>query len=167
MNRGGARPGSGRKLGHVWSSTLEKSAAREAVRQFVTQNLGVLLQSQLHNAAGLNHLMLRDPKTGQFTRVTGDAAQVDKACKQKNAVWIYTKDPNIQAFTDLLNRAIDKPAEHIQVAGHDGGPIVIQWQTPDHDSSVVDITPEEQPSVIEQPKLLKSKANSKVKHKKK
>jgi len=27
-----------------------------------------------------------------------------------------------------LNRAIDKPAEHIQVAGHDGGPLVIRWQ---------------------------------------
>jgi hypothetical protein len=78
---------------------------------------------------GIRHLMMRDPKTGKFERVTGSAAQIDKALKTKNAVWIYTKDPNVQAFTDLLNRAIDKPAEHIQVAGADGGPLTIRWQT--------------------------------------
>jgi hypothetical protein len=26
-----------------------------------------------------------------------------------NASWIYTKDPSVQAFTDLMNRALDKP----------------------------------------------------------
>ena len=30
-------------------------------------------------------------------------------------------------FTDLLNRCIDKPAEHVQVEG--GGSITIKWQT--------------------------------------
>ena len=78
------------------------------------------------NVTGIRHLMMRDPKTGQFERVTGSAAQIDKALKSKNAFWIYTKDPNVQAFTDLLNRAIDKPAEHIQVAGE--GSITIRWQ---------------------------------------
>ena len=42
--------------------------------------------------------------------------------------WIFSKDPNVQAFTDLLNRALDKPAAHVQVAGADGGPLVIRWQ---------------------------------------
>jgi hypothetical protein len=34
----------------------------------------------------------------------------------------------VQAFTDLLNRALDKPAEQVQVSGADGGPLVIRWQ---------------------------------------
>jgi hypothetical protein len=72
--------------------------------------------------------MRRDPKTGKFERITGDAKQIDKALKSNNACWIYTKDPNVQAFTDLMNRAIDKPAEHVQIAGADGGPLVIPWQ---------------------------------------
>src|SRR5262249_30981446 len=52
--------------------------------------------------------------------------------------------PNVQAFTDLLNRCIDEPAEHVQVAGADGGPLVIRWQrdeepTMELDSSVTEI----------------------------
>jgi hypothetical protein len=43
---------------------------------------------------GIRHLMMRDPKTGKFERVTGDAKQIDKALKTKTAFWIYTKDPN-------------------------------------------------------------------------
>src|SRR5215471_13475835 len=125
--RGGKRPGAGRPAGTKNEKTLEKAEARELVRRAVTENLGPLLRAQIHNAMGLSHLMLRDPKTGQFTRVTGSAEQVDKAVKSKNAVWIYTKDPNIQAITDLLNRALDKPAEHVEIAG--GGSITIQWMS--------------------------------------
>jgi len=125
---GGARPGGGRPRGKKMLKTIAKEEAREFVRQVVTARLGSLLEAQLDNAEGIRHLMMRDPKTGKFERITGDAKQIDKALKSKNACWIYTKDPNVQAFTDLLNRAIDKPAEHIQVAGHDGGPLVIRWQ---------------------------------------
>jgi hypothetical protein len=125
-NNGGRRPGGGKPKGTKWPSTLAKSEARERVRQFITERLGEFLEAMADNVVGIRHLMLRDPKTGQFSRVTGDAKQVDKAIKSKNAVWIYTKDPNVQAFMDLLNRAIDKPAEHIQVAGE--GSITIRWQ---------------------------------------
>jgi hypothetical protein len=107
----------------------------------VTKRLPRLVEAQIDNAEGIRHLMMRDPKTGQFVRVTGDAREIDKALKTKNAVWIYTKDPNIAAFTDLLNRAIDKPAEHIQVASE--GNITIRWQTDDEtkllESNVIEI----------------------------
>ena len=52
--------------------------------------------------------MMRDPKTGKFERITGDAKQIDKALKSKNACWIYTKDPSIE--------------------GAEGGLLVIRWQ---------------------------------------
>ena len=134
---GGARPGGGRPRGKKMLKTLEKEQAREYVRQMVTARLGSLLEAQLDNAEGIRHLMMRDPKTGKFERITGDAKQIDKALKSKNACGIYTKDPNVQAYTDLLNRAIDKPAEHVQVEG--AGSITIRWQTD------------------EEPKLLESK----------
>ena len=107
--------------------TMEKEAAREFVRRKVTENLNSLIDAQIENAQGLKHLMMRDPKTGKFERITGDAKQTDKALKSKNACWIYTKDPNVQAYTDLLNRAIDKPAEHVAIEG--AGSITIRWQT--------------------------------------
>jgi hypothetical protein len=109
--------------------TLEKEAAREFVRRKVTENLNTLIDAQIDNAQGLKHLIMRDPKTGKFERITGDAKQIDKALKSKNACWIYTKDPNVQAFTDLMNRCIDRPSEHVEIAG--AGSITVRWQTDD------------------------------------
>jgi hypothetical protein len=49
-----------------------------------------------------------------------------------DAVWIYTKDPSVQAFTYLMNQALDKPAEQMRVTGNDDGPAQIitihKWQ---------------------------------------
>src|SRR5215470_16018940 len=98
MQNGGARPGAGRAAGQKMQKTLEKEAARELVRQMVTERLGRLVAAQMDNAEGIRHLMMRDPKTGQFERLT-DVKQIDKALKTKSAFWIYTKDPNVQAFT--------------------------------------------------------------------
>jgi len=33
---------------------------------------------------------------------------------------VWEKDPSVQAFTDLLNRALDKPAEQKQEFEHSG-----------------------------------------------
>jgi hypothetical protein len=140
-SHGGARPGGGKPKGTKWPSTLAKAEAREKARQFITERMGEFLEAMADNVVGIKHLMMRDPKTGKFERITGDAKQIDKALKTKNAFWIYTKDPNVAAFTDLLNRAIDKPAEHIQVAGE--GSITIRWQTDDEpkllESKVIEI----------------------------
>jgi hypothetical protein len=106
FTHGGARPGAGWPKGKKWPSTLRKKEARERVRCFITERLGEFLEAMVDNVTGIKHLMMRDPKTGKFERITGDA--------------------NVPAFTDLLNRAIDKPAEHIQVAGE--GSITIRWQ---------------------------------------
>jgi len=38
----------------------------------------------------------------------------------------YTKDPNVQAFTDLMNRALGKPVEPMQVEQQ--GAIEIRWK---------------------------------------
>jgi len=121
---GGRRKGSGRKKGVKLPATITKEQAREALRQIVLQHMDKLVQAQLHNAQGLNHLMMRDPKTGKFERVAKDVddpkmaeAQIDAALASNNAVWIYQKDPSIQAFTDLMNRALDKPIEQVQLSG--------------------------------------------------
>ena len=73
------------------------------------------------NAEGIRHLMMHDPKTGKYERVTGSPDEMKEALAS-GPFYIYTKDPNVQALTDLMNRAIDKPSEHVQVAGADGGP---------------------------------------------
>ena len=126
--RGGARPGAGMPKGYKTQKTIAKEEARELARAIITGRLEELLAAQIDNALGIRHLMMRDPKTGRFEQVKGDAAQIEEALATKNAFWIYTKDPSVQAFTDLLNRALDKPAEQVKVTGADVGPVIFKWQ---------------------------------------
>jgi hypothetical protein len=105
----------GPKKGAVYAPTRTKEQAREALRQIVLRDMESLVSAQLENARGIRHLMMRDPKTGKFERVAtsidadraAQEAQIDAALTSGNAFWIYTKDPSVQAFTDLMNRAID------------------------------------------------------------
>src|SRR5215470_9265844 len=112
--------------------TLEKAEARELVRQMITENLKPMIKAQIANACGVQHFFLRDPSTGQFKRIT-DPDEIEAALNAPNAsegstYWIFSKDPNVQAFTDLLNRALDKPTDQVHVTG-DGSPSASCWQT--------------------------------------
>ena len=90
-------------------STIEKQAAREAVRQRVCQHLERLVDAQISNACGIRYLVVREKTTGKFLRVGGKAAE--KLNPEEEVIEIWEKDPSVQAFTDLMNRAIDKPKE--------------------------------------------------------
>jgi hypothetical protein len=52
--------------------------------------------------------------TGKFLRVAENAAEKLNADEATIEVW--EKDPSIHAFTDLMNRAIDKPVEPVEMA---------------------------------------------------
>jgi len=131
MPRGGARPNSGPKKGTKYAPTISKEQAREAVRAVVLQHVDRMLRSQIAHAVGIGHLYTRD-KTGKFNKIE-NAAEVDRLLsegEEDRDYWIFTKDPSVQAFTDLMNRALDKPAEQVKVTGEEGGPIehVFRWQ---------------------------------------
>lgn len=77
-----------------------------------------MVAAQVAHAQGISHFMLRDPKTGKFERVT-ELAQIEAAlnadgAEEGSSFYIWTKDPSVQAFTDLMNRALDKPKEQEQ-----------------------------------------------------
>lgn len=112
MPPGGARPNSGPKKGVKYKATLNKEAAREALRQIVLARMDTLVGAQLANAEGLKFLMVREKATGKFLRVGKDRAERINPDEESAEVW--EKEPSIQAFTDLMNRALDKPAEQEQ-----------------------------------------------------
>ncbi len=119
-----AKPGP--KKGAVYKPTIQKEQAREALRQIVLKHMKKLVQAQLDNATGIAHMLLRDKKTGQFERLTKladiQAALNDPDAKEGSTYYVYTKDPSVQSFTDLMNRALDKPKEQAQevtVSGDD------------------------------------------------
>lgn len=122
--RGGARPGSGRPKGSLNPSTITKEQAREALRQIVLAKMEKLVAAQMDNAVGVSHFLLRDPKTGKFERLT-EPEQIQAAlnadgAEEGSTYYVYTKDPSVQAFTDLMNRALDKPKEQEQEHRHSG-----------------------------------------------
>ncbi len=131
MPRGGKRAGAGTKRGRRWASTMEKALAREETRRFIQQHIPAMLRAQIANAIGIGHLYTRDRK-GKFTRIE-DASQIDRLLsegEEGKTYWIFAKDPSTQAFSDLMNRAIDKPAEQMKVTGAEDGPVEIRfsWQ---------------------------------------
>lgn len=105
---------------------------REAVRQTVFAHMDALMAAQIAHAKGLSYLVARNRLSGKFEKVTGEMLEA----WQKNPedmpaiIEVWEKDPSIQAFTDLMNRAIDKPADQVKVTGADDGPVehVFRWQ---------------------------------------
>lgn len=116
---GGARPGAGKPKGVKWPSTLTKEQIRARVQQRVAALLDPLVDAQIANAQGLKYLVVRQKSTGKFVRVTEAMARLraDETPEDHEIIEVWEKDPSVQAFTDLLNRAADKPVEAVQVTG--------------------------------------------------
>lgn len=115
MPRGGARPNSGPPKGTKYAPTLKKEEAREALRAVVMRHMDDMLRAQIAHAKGIGHVYTRD-KNGKFTKIENQAA-IDKLLlegSEDEDYWIFAKDPSVQAFTDLMNRALDKPKEQEQ-----------------------------------------------------
>ena len=112
MPRGGKRKGAGRPKGQ---QTLDKEAMREIVRQRVGAELGPMLEAQISNAKGIKYLVARDKNTGKFEKLTEAKAKarLSGGESDREVIEVWEERPNVQAFTDLLNRAIDKPAEQV------------------------------------------------------
>lgn len=118
MPSGGSRPRTeasrkGRPKGTTGikhASTISKEASRELVRQTILKHLDELMHAQVENAKGLKYLVTRQKTTGKFIRVTEAMARV-KQGDDEETIEVWEKDPSVQAFTDLMNRALDKPKE--------------------------------------------------------
>ena len=122
--------------GYKTRKTIEKEQAREVMRQIIIAEMHEMLDAQIKNAIGIRHLLMRDAPTGKLRRFGSDAKdseltreQIDEAIQTGEAVWIYTKDPSVQAFTYLMNQALGKPARQTTVTGKEEKQAVIfKWQ---------------------------------------
>lgn len=120
---GGKRKGAGKKKGTLWPSTLDKIAAREEVRKLVTEHAREMTLAQIRQACGAMYLVTRDKHSGKFIRVGPAMA----ANGNEETIEVWEKDPSTPAYTDLMNRAIDKPKEQEQEVDLKAE-IVIRWQ---------------------------------------
>ncbi len=133
MPRGGARPGSGPKKGSKKPQTLQKEMAREQLRQRVYAEMAPLVEAQIKHAKGISYLVYRQKRGGKFTKVTAEnASSLFKLAKKPGedgglVIEVWEKEPSVQAFTDLMNRAIDKPAETLTATV--GGTLTVELES--------------------------------------
>lgn len=113
--------------GHKTQKTIAKEIARESLRQIILRHMDRLVAAQIAHAEGLKYLVTREKKTGKFIRVTEAMAKA-KQGDTEEIIEVWEKDPSVQAFTDLMNRAIDKPAEQEQSVHHTGE-LKLSWQS--------------------------------------
>ena len=113
----GPQPGSGRPKGVKNQSTLSKEAGREALRVIVMREMDAMTEAQIAHARGLKYLVTRNAKTGKFEKVTKERMDALLDADDENAletIEVWEKEPSVQAYTDLMNRALDKPKEQEQ-----------------------------------------------------
>lgn len=131
MPKDGKHPG-GRPKGSLNKATIEakvtKEAMREVLREKVNQEFAPLIDAQIANAKGIKYLVARD-KAGKFNRIGEEElkAILDGGDSERVIIEVWDKDPSVQAFTDLMNRAIDKPAEQVQQVDMNAT-VVFRWE---------------------------------------
>jgi hypothetical protein len=120
--------GGGMPKGAKTAKTLEKEALRAELRRMVGEALGPMTQAQIANAQGIKYLVAREVKSGKFIEVSEEQVRaiLSGANDTLEMLEVWEKQPNVQAFTDLMNRTIDKPVE--QVTAEVTGGLVIRWQ---------------------------------------
>lgn len=91
---------------------VSKRVAREAVRVLILPHLSELVAAQVAQAKGIKYLVARNIK-GEFKRIADTTAEELDALLADGStlIEVHTQNPSTPAFTDLLNRAIDKPKE--------------------------------------------------------
>lgn len=93
--------------------------ARDHLRAMVIKEMAPMTKAQIAVAKGVSFLVLRDRKTGKFTGLSQARAQrLTQADHELVEVW--DKVPSTMAYTDLMNRALDKPKEQPQTLKVEG-----------------------------------------------
>jgi len=91
---------------------VPKAVVREAVRVAIQPHVKALVEAQVAQACGIKYLVVRDA-AGKFVRI-GKAGLEERLAAGETLVEVWEKDPSTAAFTDLMNRAIDRPKEQEQ-----------------------------------------------------
>lgn len=130
MPRGGKRPNSGPKKGSKQQTTLDKETLRDLYRANMVSRFEAVMDAQYDLATGVQHMMAKDAKTGQWIEVTDPKVMLRCLNSGETFYKIAAQNPNVQAQRDILDRLMDKPAQPVGVSGADGGPVrhVMSWE---------------------------------------
>lgn len=81
--------------------------AREALRTIVLEHMNEMVGAQIAASKGIKYLVVRE-KSGKFTKLTKD--QAGAAIEDGSQILeLWEERPSTPAFTDLMDRTLDKP----------------------------------------------------------
>src|SRR3990167_5159742 len=135
MKNGGKRPGAGRKKGSKNPATLERERVLAALRQRIMQSADTLFNAAKSAAIGNQFLFKIETHLEGKRKVRSKPILVDNSIEIQEYIdrldrenrgdeveededtyyFISTKEPNVQAFKELMDRAFGKPAESIDL----------------------------------------------------
>jgi hypothetical protein len=116
----------GPKKGAIYAPTIDKALKREELRRIICSHMAEMTAAQVRAAKGLNVAVVRR-KDGTWRRIES-AEAFDAAAAAGDLIEIQPLQPSTQAYTDLMNRALDKPAEQqqqVEVTGE----LILKWQS--------------------------------------
>jgi hypothetical protein len=126
---GGSRPGSGRKPGSKWQSSLEKQAAAQLYREEVLARMGPLVKAQIDAASGIYAKVAVAEMTDQgirLRRVTTEA-EIEELVISGRAARVFLAEPDMTISKYLTDQVIGKPTESVEVSGPKGGPVRVEF----------------------------------------
>jgi hypothetical protein len=117
----------GPKKGAKYKPTITKELQREALREIVSKHMERMTSAQIEAACGLKYLVCRSAKGGKFEPVTREQVDAGLFEREDVIIEVWDKQPSTPAFTDLMNRALDKAKEQEQEINL-GGALEIRWK---------------------------------------
>ena len=115
MPAGGARPGSGPKKGSKFAKTIAREEQAQIYREYAAPFITKIADAQIKAALGISYLIIRDKKTGKFIRVA-EASARKKLAAGEERFEVWEVPPSAPMAKDILDRAIGKPTEAIELA---------------------------------------------------
>jgi hypothetical protein len=85
-----------------------------------------MIEAQIAAATGASQFVSRDD-AGRY-KVIEDPDELRACVALGKALPIFTRLPSTSAFADLMNRALGKPKERLEVSGTAAEPVVFRWQ---------------------------------------
>jgi hypothetical protein len=134
--RGGKRPGSGRprKETYLQKHTVASRRASVEMQMRIVRQTPALLNSQIALAKGVSYLLRVDIIGGkQKTSIVKDKLEIVaffdgllENTDERTYYHITTDKPNLQAITDLMDRAYGKARQTVGLDGGEGKPIMLE-----------------------------------------
>ena len=131
--KGGKRPGAGRKPGKKEPQTLEKERVLAALRNRIMQNADSLFNAAKSTAVGNSFLYRIDTTTegkktvrskpilvtdpDEISDYIDAMAHGQEPGDDETYYFVTTKEPNVPAIKDLMDRAFGKPSESLELSG--------------------------------------------------